>query len=77
MKARGTYLSTVEIPPCKPIIIIAREVVNLNATTDGLDLADKGFPNAFLGLGCKVTVAQSDVDAGLKSRVESFDAVGG
>ena len=77
MKAGGTYLSTVEIPPGKPIVIIVREVVNLNTATDSLDLAEEGFPNALLGISSKVAVAESDVDAGLESRVESFDAVGG
>ena len=77
MRARGTYLSTVEIPPSKSIIIIVREVVHLNTATDSLDLAEEGFPNAVLGLGSKVAVAESDVNAGLESRVEGFDAVGG
>ena len=54
-----------------------REVVNLNTATDSLDLAEEGLPNAPLGIGSKVAVAESDVDAGLESRVESFDAVGG
>ena len=62
--------------PSKPIIILVRELVNLNAATNSLDLAEKGSPNAVFGLGSKVAIAESDVDAGLEGWIESFDAIG-
>ena len=77
MRARETYLSTVQIAPAKPIVVIGREVINLNAVANSLDLAEKGFPYAVLGLGSKFAVTESNVDARLESRIEGFDAVGG
>ena len=77
MRAHDTYLSTIEIAPSKPIIIVGRELINLNAATDGLDLAEEGFPDTVLGLGSKFAVAESNVDTRLEGRIEGFDAVGG
>lgn len=77
MSAHDTYLSTIKIAPSKPIIIICREVINLNAATNSLDLAEEGFPDTVLGLGSKFAVAESNVDAGLEGRIEGFNAVGG
>lgn len=76
MRVRDTYLSTIEIAPGKSIIVIGREVINLNAATNSLDLAEKGFPYAVLGLSSKFAVAESNVNAGLEGRIEGFDAVG-
>ena len=77
MKAGHTYLSTIEITPGKPIIVIGREVFNLNAATNSLDLAEESLPYAVLGFGSKFAIAESNVNAGLESGIESFDAVGG
>lgn len=75
--AQGTYLSTVEIAPSKPIIIIVRELFDLDAATDSLDLTEECFPDAVFGLGGKVTIAERNMDAGLEGRIEGFDAIGG
>lgn len=77
MRAYETYLSTVKIAPSKSIIIIVGELINLNAATNSLDLAEESFPHAVLGLGIKFAIAESNVDAGLEGRIEGFDAVGG
>lgn len=77
MSAHDTYLSAIKIAPGKPIIIIGREVINLDAATNGLDLAEEGFPDTVLGLGSKFAIAESNVDAGLEGRIEGFNAVGG
>lgn len=77
MRARDTYLSTIEIAPSKPVIIIGRKVIDLDTPTNSLDLAEEGFPYAVLGLGSKFAIAESDMDAGLEGRIKGFDAVGG
>lgn len=74
---RDTYLSTIEVAPSKPIVIIGRELIDLNTATNSLDLAEEGFPYTVLGLGSKFAVAESNVDAGLEGRIEGFDAIGG
>lgn len=77
MRASDTYLSTVEITPGKPIIVLRGEVFNFNSLTDCLDLAEESLPYAVLGLGCKFAVAESNVDAGLEGRIKGFDTIGG
>ena len=77
MRGREVYLSTIEIAPGKPIVIIGREVINFNAIANSLDLAKKCFPYAVLSLRGKIAVTKSHVNARLKGRIESFDAVGG
>lgn len=76
-RERELYLSTIEIAPGKPIIIIGREVINFNAITNSLDLAKKCFPYAVLSLRGEIAVTKSHVNARLEGRIESFDAVGG
>lgn len=77
MRAHDTYLSTIEIAPSKPIIIIRREVIDLNAATNSFDLAEEGLPDAVLCFGRKFAVSKSNMDTGLKGRIEGFNAVGG
>ena len=76
-RARDTYLSTIEIAPSKPIVIFRRKFIHLDAATESLDFAEEGSPDAVFGLGSKFTVAESNMDAGLKGRIKGFDTVGG
>lgn len=76
-EGRDTYLSTIEVAPSKPIVIIGRELINLNTATNSLDLAEEGFPDAVFGLGSKFAVTESNMDARLEGRIEGFDAICG